>query len=139
MIQPAQWLIKNRIIYAYGEGLVSLAEMNAHSERVLELLDEGISPVHIVLDGSSDFRPEIVDLRSGLDNLHFIHHNSIGWTVQILDGKHGMRFVARLIAGFARISYQAVDNRQGALDFLRVMDTSLDWSQIEDSVLFDSA
>lgn len=84
MIHPAQWLIENRVIYTYGEGIVSLAEMREHSQHVIALLDEGIGPVHIVLDSSPDFRPETVDLRSGLDNLSFVHHRSIGWTVQIV-------------------------------------------------------
>lgn len=47
-----------------------------------------------------------------------------------------MRFVARLIARFARISYQAANNRQEAFDFLRVMDNSLDWSQMDKAIIF---
>lgn len=136
MIHPAQWLIENRVIYTYGEGIVSLAEIREHSQHVIALLDEGIGPVHIVLDSSPDFHPETVDLRSGLDNLSFVHHGSIGWTVQILEGNHGMRFIARLIARFARISYQAANNRQEAFDFLRVMDNSLDWSQMDEAIIF---
>ena len=136
MIYPAEWLIKNRIIYAYAEGIVSLLELHEHSQRVHTLLDEGTAPVHIILESSPDFHPERVDLRSGLDSLRFVYHPSIGWTVQILEGNHGMRFVARLIARFARISYQSVKTRREALEFLRMMDDSLDWSQSDESIFY---
>ncbi len=137
MIYPAQWLIKNRIIYAYAEGPTSLADLREHSLRVEALLDEGTAPVHIVLDSKRDFRPERIDLRSGLDNLRFVNHKSIGWIVQVIEGNHAMRFVARLIARFARINYQTVTTHQEALEFLRVMDDSLDWDQSDDSVIYD--
>jgi len=39
MITPATWLIENRIIYAYGSGLVTNYDLQQHAQRVITLLD----------------------------------------------------------------------------------------------------
>ena len=135
MITPAQWLIKDRLIYAYAEGTATMQELRQHSDRVIALLNESSQPAHILLESSPDFRPERLDLRSGLDSLKFVHHQSLGWAVQVLQGNHSMRFVARLISRFARINYQIVESRDAAFNFLQMMDSNLDLSQMDKSIL----
>lgn len=135
MITPATWLIKNRIIYAHGSGLVTNDDIQQHAQRVIALLDEGIAPVHIVLDSAPDFQIQRADLRSGVANLRFLRHPALGWSVQVLVRNRALGFISTLIARFTRVSYKTMQTREDAFAFLKRVDTSIDWSLLDDSVI----
>lgn len=135
MITPAKWLIKNRIIYAHGSGVVTETDLREHTTQVSILLEEGIAPIHIILDSSPDFQIKHPDLRSGIDNLRFLRHSSLGWSIQVLTGNRALAFVSTLIARFARVNYKTVRTGDEALAFLGMMDSSIDWSSLDESAM----
>ena len=135
MITPATWLVKNRVIYAYGTGFTTDDDLQQHAERVIALLDAGNTPVHLFLDTAPDFKVKRPDLRSGVANLRFLRHESLGWVVQVSAGNRALDFVSSLIARFTRVSYKSVSTRDDGLAFLKSADTNIDWSALDESVI----
>ncbi len=128
-IEPAQWLVPNRVIYAYAWGSITPEDLEQHNERMNTLIAEGIPLVHVILDSSPDYQMTNPSLKIGLDTLSFIRRTDFGFTAQVGTGNAAAKFGAIMLAKILRARYRMVDTVEEAVEQLKTYDTTVDWTQ----------
>ena len=134
MTSEIQWLIYNRVMYVKLSGEISLDEMREYNEYAIQLIDEGIAPVHAILD-DEDVQKIPMSVNELSNVLRVFRHPGRGWLVAIGNSGRVERMILSLMTQFFRAQFQRFESTKEALDFLREQDETLDWSQADYSVL----
>lgn len=133
-IQPAQWLVEKRVIIAYATGQGTRDEFDQHNQRMIELLDEGESPVHVILI-NENFRPPTPSLSQAVTMLSFLRHKNLGWIFMVADDTVGTNYASVLLARLLRVQYQRFTTIEATLAFLKNADKTVDWDSMDEALL----
>ncbi len=133
--QPAQWLVHQRVIFGYAYGELTNDEMAQHNERMIELLDDAKPFVHTILVTHPDTRLPTPSIAAGRRILSFIGHKNLGWNIVVHNPYSIMAKMSILLAKVARARYRQFDNIYDAIDFLKEIDTTVDWTTANMSLL----
>lgn len=133
-IQPAEWLVPKRVIIAHATGQGTREEFHQHNQRMLTLLDDGESPVHVILR-NDHFRPPTPSLSQGMAMLSFLRHKRLGWNIMVADDTVSTNYASVLLARLLRVKYQRFTRVGDALDFLKNTDKSVAWGTMNESLL----
>jgi len=134
-IQPAQWLVPQRVIYAYAWGAVTPEDLAEHNSRMNTLIAEGTPLVHVILDSAPTQTLSNPSLKTGMDTLSFIRRDDFGFTAQIGSANPVAKFGSILLAKVLRARYRMVDNIESAVQILKDYDSTVDWSQADMTVI----
>lgn len=120
-----RWYFPKRIIYIHLLGELGLAEVEQMSRESLTFIQEGIAPVHILLDDSKGGQPPI-SLKELKSRLEIASHPSVGWIVGIGEVDQVAKFLIPLLMKILKLQYLRVENLDAALNFLSRQDLSLE-------------
>ena len=124
MSYELSWYLPKRIIHIHILGEMELSEVEAMSHAAFALMEEGIAPVHILMDDAKGGRPPL-SLKELKSRLEITQHASIGWIVGIGDADPVAKFLIPLLMKLVKLQYVRVKTIEEALEVLRKQDMSL--------------
>ena len=127
MCSTVEWYIPNRVIYVRWSQTITLDEIHDINAQIIELLDQGDVPVHIVGDSS---QVEHLQFLSHHFRRHknFVEHPMLGWTIHIASNPNMSMLGNILPQKPARNHYRAFTKLNHAVRFLKSYDMTLDWN-----------
>jgi hypothetical protein len=123
------WYISNRVVLARGYGSVTTEE-NAESDRqVAALIDQGIAPVHVIIDVTTVDDFPFFSASYQKDNVQqFLRSNKLGWGVVCGTSNRVVRFVGEVVARLSRINFRMFPTLEEGLAFLKDQDQTVPWN-----------
>lgn len=121
------WYLKNRIVFNRQVGGISIDDIQQSNDQIIQMLDSGASPVHVVIDYSyvTSIPTNLLQLSYATS---FVKHPAKGWLITISTTPMPS-FLARIIPQIAGCQrYRVFTELEHGLDFLRQQDSSLNWS-----------
>lgn len=117
------WQQDKRIIYGRIYGDNTLEDVDHWSQDLVDYLETGIEPVHLVIDTTTVKKiPTNITALKG--SMRYLNHPKLGWNV-IIGGPVVVHVFAQLIARLTHIHYKAVRDVESALEFLHAEDATL--------------
>lgn len=124
MLYEISWYIPKRVIHIHILAELDLKTLEEMSHIVFEMLEEGLPPIHILLDDAKGGRPPI-SLKELQARLGIVKHPSIAWVIGIGEGDSVAKFLVPLFMKVMTVNYTRVPNIESALVFLNKTDMSL--------------
>jgi len=120
------WYIENRVIHAHVYGEAGLEQLRQMIVDVQPYLEEGIEPIHIILDDATANPPpvSIKQLKAVLD-IGKQEVSKLGWVVGVGDVNVIAKVVIPMLAKIVKIKHVRVDTMEDALAILKRQDLSL--------------
>lgn len=117
------WIEEKRIIYTEMINSLNDEEAQEISDMHAKFLNEGIAPVHLVVDMS---RLEIVptNLRKNTSMASYLQHPALGWTV-LIGGNVLLNFMLSILGHVFKFRYVKRATMQEALAYLVSQDQTL--------------
>ena len=135
-IQYAEWLIPNRLIYAYAEeGPVTLDEYQIHNSRLVAYLTAGTPLVHVILDSHPKHKAPVPNIRQIAVILSFLRHKSLGWSLVISPKQDPLNFGSAVLSQLFKVRYRRMADVAEAIAFLREVDETVHWGDIDTSIV----
>jgi|GEM_PF-1573425 len=132
MIELGQWLLSKRVIYVYASaGPISLENWYAHNQRLVELLNQGSPPVHIILDSHPKHEIPNKNLKMALDSLTYLRHPALGHVVLTSSSKHPQILESAILGHILRVPLHRVGSTTAAIDYLCQNDPTITWDKID--------
>lgn len=122
------WYIPKRVIYLKIEGDITIADIEAISTHLIEMLDQGTAPVHCFADDENigKIPYKIAEFRKTATALA---HPSMGWLIAIGLVHPMVNFIIPLIAQLFKVNYYRCYTVKQAQDILTRRDTSINWDE----------
>lgn len=123
MAYELSWLLDKRIIHLRTFGVLSTEEYRSSAGEILESFDNGIAPVHVIVDHLDvekiEFDPKLVK------ELIFAEtHANGGWTILVSASKLA-KFSLSMITQLNKVPMNTCDTVQQALVTLQRVDQTL--------------
>ena len=118
------WYLPKRVLHIHLLAEQSLSDLEALSWQTAPMIEEGIAPVHVLLDDAKGGRPPI-SLKEIQSRLDIITHPSIGWVVGVGEVDAVAKFMVPLLMKIVKVSYVRVATIEEALVFLSKHDPQL--------------
>ena len=117
------WYIERRVIFQRIYGDVTLADLEKNLHETNELLEAGISPIHVMCDVReiSKFPMNINQLK---DLYQMAPNPNAGFTI-LLSSSSVLRFFLSIIVQIVKTDYKMVNTDEEALELLRRIDPTL--------------
>lgn len=128
MSQSIDWLIPGRVIHVRLEGAISLEQMRAGNQELIEALDSGQPPIHVLIDDQALVSIP-ASLRQHQLTMNFLRHPALGWVIGAGRVSAVLRLISSVTSYFFKVQTRRFDTLDEALRFLREQDPSLDWAQ----------
>jgi hypothetical protein len=125
-----EWYVPGRVILGRISKESSPEEIKGDNARLMELLEQGQPPVHVIYDASRQGRMQ-VSLHELAGYLQFLKHPALGINCIYLPQPN--RFLQMIIHGIGRplgIHYYSADNYTALLAYLAEHDPSLDFESV---------
>lgn len=125
MAHEIGWLVDGRVIYQRYYGVVTLDELVDASGAVGALVDDGVCPVHTLIDivGLKEYPGAIGEIRRALRDARF--DARLGWLVLV--GVHPIpRYIASVVIQVTGLRFRLFDTFEEGLHFLATHDETLD-------------
>ena len=121
------WIVDKRIIQLRNEGELSGTQIQDLSERLGQMLDEGIAPVHIIEDNRDINGVADLSVDAFRQTFKAVDMSKLGWAVAIMPDEleEVTDLLGRLFDLFTDVEYQQVETVPEALDFLAEHDATL--------------
>jgi hypothetical protein len=126
------WLIDKRVAYMRMIGNIEIEEIKQMSEAFRIYRDEGIAPVHIIVDTR-----EMTKMPMSFDKIKDAsagREQTKGWTV-ILTKSSVTRFVATLVTATISLQYRFMESPEAALTYLSQLSPELKELPVNDVML----
>lgn len=131
------WFIKDRIIFSRPVGDISIHSVQEHADYVVNMLAEGTSPVHLVVDARFITQAP-TNLLALSKATTFMDHPSLGWILTITTNSV-IRFLAGMVPQIGRVKYYRVfPDLDQSIKFLKEQDKTLDWAAANHSLILES-
>lgn len=129
------WYIENEVIYLQYGSEVTVQEMQDLLAAVNAYVEQTQRPlVHIVIDLTRIVKPlSLVETVKSLKGVR--PHPRMGWTITIGEQDKLVKFIASVARQIWGLRQRSFNSLPEALDFLRDIDTRLDWSKADNRVL----
>ena len=119
------WYLPERIIHVQVLAELDLSAVEAMSHETLKYMEQGIAPVHILLDDAKGGRPPI-SLKEMQARMEVANHPSIGWIVGVGEADPVAKFLIPLLMKVVKMKYTRVATIEDALGFLSKQDTTIE-------------
>jgi hypothetical protein len=119
------WHTPKKIIFVHLLGELDLNAVEAMAQQCAVLMDEGIAPVHILLDDRNGGRPPI-SLSQLRSRLEIGKHPYLGWIVGIGETDPVAKFLLPLVMNLISVKYERVATIDDALNFLIKQDLTIE-------------
>jgi hypothetical protein len=118
-----RWQQDKRIIYGRIYGDSTLEDADHWSREIVDYLETGIEPVHLVIDTTTVKKiPTNITALKG--SMKYLNHPKLGWNV-VIGGPVMVHTFAQIIARITHIQYKTARDLGSALEFLRAEDATL--------------
>jgi len=125
MTVKSRWLVTGRVIYAELIGDLTIEDIQAGSQGVIDLLDESeFDDVHIIGD-QTEMGNIPVSLKLFNDAAGFIRHEKISWFMMFPSENQFAKFMASMIANITRVQHRQCATLEECLTVLKRMDDTL--------------
>jgi hypothetical protein len=118
------WHIPGRVIYGVVSGVQTLDELTEANQTVMSMLDEGMRPVHFIMDDSQLKRTPI-NLKQLQIALAYVRHTRIGWIVLVGKNNPVLSILVSTLISLMRVKSRRVESLDTAMAFLRTVDNTL--------------
>ncbi len=131
------WYIEKEVLYAEFSGATTVLEARTFLEEMNAYARQGHhSKVHVVVNLSGVTRPlNIAGIAQAFYN--FKPDPKVGWAVTVTQQNTALKFTIRLASQVLGVMRSSFDTVQEALDFLREMDSEVNWDKADPGVLTD--
>lgn len=128
----SSWLVDNRVLLLQVWGEREPQEMQNISDSLIEALQNGSSPVHVVADlrYATSHPPKLQETQ---DALSILQEPKLGWVVLITNNRT-LNFVGDVVSQLSRKNFKSFSTPEDAPRFLGRMDNSLPQPMPEISV-----
>jgi len=125
MPSETSWYQEKRVILTQYSGSISRDDFVASTESVGELIEQGVPPVHWLIDTSQIDKP-FLDLGTMRKMLECLKHPHFGWAL-LYGGQanRGINFLATAVGQLSGVRYRIVDSQAQALAVLKEKDHTL--------------
>jgi len=120
-----EWHIPNRVLILTVSGDVSLEELARFNRAVLNYLEQGVAPVHLVSIGDN-IRRVPTNLMLIKETVTYIQHPKMGWTIIVQEKANSLTgFMVSVAAQATGMKMHLVKNVGDGLETLRRLDQSI--------------
>lgn len=119
------WLVPERVIGGTLRGVATLESIEAMDKLLIQMLDAGTAPVHIIVDCGKLTRVP-VNLTQVQARMTHLNHAKLG-KVAAYDVNRFVRFMAAAVFAFTKTQLHFAANRADAITYLRHIDYTVDW------------
>ena len=124
MAYEIAWRVEGRLIYLRVWDVMSLVEANEAVEKIVESLEKGNSPVHMIVD-MRELRFSPTGIQANLQLNSYLRHPNLGWVVTV-GGTPLTQFISNVVKKFYPINMHHSDSLEASLDYLLRKDPSLE-------------
>jgi hypothetical protein len=118
------WRVERRLIYLRVWDNMPLLEANEAVEKILEALNQGSPPIHMIVD-LRELRFSPTGIQANLQLNSYLRHPNLGWLVTV-GGTPLTQFIANVVKKFYPIKMHHSDSFDAVLEFLLRKDPSLE-------------
>lgn len=119
------WYVKNRVVLAQVAGDITLDHIHDLNYRLIELVDQGAAPVHIIVEMSeAGHTPtHLLKLREAS---HILGHAGVGWIIVVGLQNPFMNFLSSMLTQVGHMSrYRVFPTLDEGYRFLQTADERL--------------
>lgn len=124
MAHTAKWLIEGRVALVKIVGDLSIEALGAMSDEIIQYLEAGQAPVHLLIDDEELGRPPIRVATIRKVAL-FLKHENLGWQVAIGDVNPIANYIVPVVIKLAGVQLVRRKTQEDAMAFLQEHDLTL--------------
>ena len=120
------WFVPGRVVLARGYGIVTRDENTESDRLVMQYIDRGTPPVHVIIDVTpvDDF-PMYTAQEEIQKSREFLKHQQLGWGILCGTSNPVVRFLVSIVTRISRVNFRMFENYDEALQFLKEHDQSI--------------
>ncbi len=120
-----EWHVPKRVIYVTVSGDVSLEELEQFNHYMIEYLEQGKAPVHLVSVGENIKRVP-TNLMEIKKTITYLQHPNMGWTIVVQEKANPLTgFMLSVASQATGMKFHQVKNVSDGLEMLRRLDQSI--------------
>jgi hypothetical protein len=119
-----QWLIEKRVVFYKASGAYDPDGMQEAASAVAEHVEQGIAPVHLIID-LTDLSSPGIDFRATIKAIATIRNPARDGCIFMISSSPVMRFFGVAAANMLRVNFRLVATLTEALQALLNFDASL--------------
>jgi hypothetical protein len=123
MPQKMDYWVDKRVTFHWIAGDVTAAEFLEANATAVQLVRNGIGPVHHVVDATGVGKVSL-NLRQLGEITSLLREPNLGWIV-FIGGNPIVRFLAAVLTQHDRVKFRVVDDQEAAWQLLQRVDSSL--------------
>ena len=129
MPSQVSWLLENRVMLTYNQGVVSDQDMFNIDQPVLDYMNQCTAPlVHMIVDHRNGIGSPST---KALAQLQWPKHPKVGWMIMVGMANPFQKFVVAVASNFFKTRMRMFDRMDEALDFLNEIDSTLPMLRLE--------
>ncbi|MCC6612803.1 MAG: hypothetical protein IT320_04945 [Anaerolineae bacterium] len=131
----SQWYVPEAVIYSRFSGQVSEEDVIRHGVALNELMrTSSRAAVHVLVDSSDVTKPLsfVATIKAARATPQ---DERIGWVVTVGEQDPMLKFISDATRQLLQLRSRNFRTRDEALDFLKSIDDTIDWSQAQGDVL----
>lgn len=137
MEEILDWYIKDRIIFSRPVGDISINNVQEYAGYVVDMLTEGTSPVHLIVDARFIGQAP-TNLLALTKATTFMGHPSLGWVLTITTNSV-IQFLAGMVPQIGRVKhYHVFPTIELCMAFLKEQDRTLNWTAANNEMFLES-
>jgi hypothetical protein len=137
MEEILDWYIKDRIIFSRPVGDISINNVQEYAGYVVNMLNKGKSPVHLIVDARFIAQAP-TNLLALSKATTFMGHPSVGWVMTVTTNPV-IQFLAGMVPQIGRVKYYRVfPDLDLCMKFLKEQDRTLDWTGANHALSLES-
>ena len=117
------WYKQGRVIFETAHGTISADDVHNSNTSVIAMIQEGQSPVHIVIDARTVEQAPF-NLRALQEAVTAFREPGIGW-ILIIANNAVFRFWASAISQLSKAKFRSVQSPEEAMSLLMHLDSSV--------------
>ncbi len=123
MSSQVSWLLENRVILTFNQGVVSDQDMFDNDQPITDYLDQCTAPlIHMVVDHRNGIGSPS---SKALAQQHWPKHPKMGWLIMVGMANPFQKFVVAVTSNFFKTRLRMFNTMDEALDFLNEVDSTL--------------
>jgi hypothetical protein len=130
-----RWYIDKHVLFVHYRMGSTPEEINAFLNELNSYARECEHPLmHVIMDLAQVIRgSNLVSLAKGFRN--YTPHPKIGWVITVGEQNMSVRFSANIARQILRLRQRSCDRMPEALDFLKDIDSTIDWEKADNNAL----
>ena len=118
-----EWYVPQRICIIHAEGDLTVEDLETGSNRVIELIQSGIAPVHCIADARKVTSPP-KNLREIIKAARLFREPNLGWMMGLIDNSF-IKFAASVVSQMSGVNYRVFSNPHDLITILKRIDPTL--------------